>query len=387
MFILASALVSIVLAQSDLVPLKDAQWNALQQIWIAMRCANTNICPNATTFPQGAPCPMLPPAMWTDRLRCSRGDVVLLDLEGTNVPNAKLRGGSLSPALSALSGLTLFLAGSYSSSAQAFDPQPFPDAILSMPNLTSFGCSGCNLRGTIPSDIGTRLTRLDAFHVHINALSGTVPPSLANANDFVRLYDNNLSGPLPWRRAPRRCEFMRSIEHNCFDNGTCVPPCCDWNMTFCQPTTTTTTTTTSTMIPSTSPSSTTAILISTSTAISSSTAFENTTLAEILGATTTNSLTTAAAVNVTGAAAPAESTSVGLIAGLVGGAAALLLLIGAVECVVRRRSRKATPKAEALSVEISSAPHSTTSSVASQYQSVNIQAPQDRVYEEGRIAM
>ncbi|KAM7484086.1 hypothetical protein LguiA_000095 [Lonicera macranthoides] len=68
----------------------------------------------------------------------------------------------------------------------------------SEPRVIGVAVSGQNLRGYIPSELGT-LVYLRRLNLHGNNLYGSIPDELFNASSLhsVYLYGNNLSGPLP----------------------------------------------------------------------------------------------------------------------------------------------------------------------------------------------
>ena len=69
-------------------------------------------------------------------------------------------------------------------------------------NITQLNLPGCNLAGTIPSQLGymTMLTQLD---LDINSLTGTIPTQLESMSSMQQLYfsDNNLTGTIPTQLA------------------------------------------------------------------------------------------------------------------------------------------------------------------------------------------
>ncbi|XP_030459705.2 receptor protein kinase-like protein ZAR1 [Syzygium oleosum] len=74
------------------------------------------------------------------------------------------------------------------------------------PRVVGLALSGKNLRGYIPSELGT-LLYLRRLNLHNNDLSGPIPDPLFNATSLhsIFLYGNNLSGPLP----PSICDLPR----------------------------------------------------------------------------------------------------------------------------------------------------------------------------------
>ncbi|KAM6562502.1 hypothetical protein CsatB_022500 [Cannabis sativa] len=77
----------------------------------------------------------------------------------------------------------------------------FPD-----PRVVGIAISGKNLRGYIPSELGT-LVYLRRLNLHSNKFYGSVPVQLFNATSLhsIFLYGNNLSGPVP----PSICTLPR----------------------------------------------------------------------------------------------------------------------------------------------------------------------------------
>ncbi|XP_030527601.1 receptor protein kinase-like protein ZAR1 [Rhodamnia argentea] len=74
------------------------------------------------------------------------------------------------------------------------------------PRVVGLAVSGKNLRGYIPSELGT-LVFLRRLNLHNNNLYGPIPEPLFNATSLhsIFLYGNNLSGPLP----PSICDLPR----------------------------------------------------------------------------------------------------------------------------------------------------------------------------------
>lgn len=66
------------------------------------------------------------------------------------------------------------------------------------PRVVGIALSGKNLRGYIPSELGT-LVYLRRLNLHGNNLYGSIPEPLFNGTSLhsIFLYDNNISGPLP----------------------------------------------------------------------------------------------------------------------------------------------------------------------------------------------
>lgn len=77
----------------------------------------------------------------------------------------------------------------------------FPD-----PRVVGIAIAGNNLRGYIPSELGT-LVYLRRLNLHNNNFYGSIPSQLFNATALhsIFLYGNNLSGPLP----PSICKLPR----------------------------------------------------------------------------------------------------------------------------------------------------------------------------------
>ncbi|CAH9108496.1 unnamed protein product [Cuscuta europaea] len=68
----------------------------------------------------------------------------------------------------------------------------------SEPRVVGISVAGRNLRGYIPSELGS-LVYLRRFNLHGNKFYGSIPEPLFNASSLhsIFLYDNNISGPLP----------------------------------------------------------------------------------------------------------------------------------------------------------------------------------------------
>uniref|UniRef100_A0A7N0VKZ8 Protein kinase domain-containing protein n=1 Tax=Kalanchoe fedtschenkoi TaxID=63787 RepID=A0A7N0VKZ8_KALFE len=74
------------------------------------------------------------------------------------------------------------------------------------PRVVGLSLAGRNLRGYIPSELGT-LVYLRRINLHYNSFYGQIPAQLFNATSLhsIFLYGNNLSGPLP----PSICSIPR----------------------------------------------------------------------------------------------------------------------------------------------------------------------------------
>ncbi|KAK9120045.1 hypothetical protein Scep_018138 [Stephania cephalantha] len=74
------------------------------------------------------------------------------------------------------------------------------------PRVVAVAVAGKNLRGYIPSELGT-LVFLRRLNLHGNNFYGSIPDQLFNASSLhsIFLYGNNLSGPLP----PSLCDLPR----------------------------------------------------------------------------------------------------------------------------------------------------------------------------------
>ncbi|KAF8390618.1 hypothetical protein HHK36_025145 [Tetracentron sinense] len=77
---------------------------------------------------------------------------------------------------------------------------------FSDPRVVGIAISGSNLRGYIPSELGT-LIFLRRLNLHGNRFYGSIPVQLFNASSLhsIFLYGNNLSGPIP----PSICHLPR----------------------------------------------------------------------------------------------------------------------------------------------------------------------------------
>ncbi|XP_031267977.1 receptor protein kinase-like protein ZAR1 [Pistacia vera] len=125
---------------------------------------------------------------------------------------------SLSPdgvtLLSLKSAIDQSSAGSVFSDWNENDPTPCHWSGISCTNISGFpdprvvgiAISGKNLRGYIPSELGS-LAYLRRFNLHNNNLYGSIPVQLFNATALhsLFLYGNNLSGSLP----PSICDLPR----------------------------------------------------------------------------------------------------------------------------------------------------------------------------------
>jgi hypothetical protein len=103
-----------------------------------------------------------------------------------------------------------------------------PSSVGSMTGLTSMDLTGNNLKGTIPSSLAS-LTKLTGLDLEENNLKGTIPSSLASLTLLteLRLNNNALTGlvpPLPFKQY--------NGDGGCFldtawDPGFCTGPNCN----------------------------------------------------------------------------------------------------------------------------------------------------------------
>ncbi|EYU24978.1 hypothetical protein ABFS82_06G044800 [Erythranthe guttata] len=118
--------------------------------------------------------------------------VTVIDLYGWPSDGTNILAGPISPALAKLQSLE----------SLKFDhlgnlTGPFPDFLLSMPNITTIILSDNKLSGTIPRNI-VNLLKLETLALDGNQFSGTIP-SLGKSTSllYLNLGNNRLSGGIP----------------------------------------------------------------------------------------------------------------------------------------------------------------------------------------------
>jgi hypothetical protein len=368
------ALLALVAAGSDSVPLKATEATALRALYTALNCNNRTACPLVAN---NTACPTMPKLAWSEALLCLEGTVREIGIYHV----VRLRNASFPSSMSGFSQLSLLYVFGHGSELQG----TFPSALLRLPSLKLIDIADNDISGTIPSELALS-TVITHISVHFNQFSGTIPTQLASMSQlqFVRFYKNQFRGVAPKFASNITCSLTLSNDTNCF--STCLLPSCCRSPVFCpDPTTTTTTTATSaqtkTMLGLTtatfsttttlteSPKTTTtevatteATTESTTTSdtsvesVSSRTVTEPSTVDSESSVTTADSATTtteqltsasvgadtSANVGDVGDPSDSASTNIALIAGVagIGGCVLLLALIGIVVAVARRRRQQ-----------------------------------------------
>lgn len=74
-----------------------------------------------------------------------------------------------------------------------------PPSLYNISSLYTVGLNINALKGTLPSDMGFTLPKLQNFYAEGNLFSGPLPPSIANASNLVEfdISANGITGPVP----------------------------------------------------------------------------------------------------------------------------------------------------------------------------------------------
>lgn len=75
---------------------------------------------------------------------------------------------------------------------------PIPDELCQLDNLTHLALHQNALNGTIPSCMGTRLTKLQVLSLANNSLTGQIEPQFSGLSrlTFLALWNNHLNGTI-----------------------------------------------------------------------------------------------------------------------------------------------------------------------------------------------
>ncbi|CAN1295323.1 Probable LRR receptor-like serine/threonine-protein kinase At3g47570 [Linum perenne] len=93
-------------------------------------------------------------------------------------------------------------------------------SIFNLTSLTDLWLGFNKLHGSLPWNLGTSLPNLENFDVARNLLTGSVPPSLSNASNFVllQLTSNNFTGSMPSMAGSNKLQHFR-IANNSLGSG------------------------------------------------------------------------------------------------------------------------------------------------------------------------
>jgi len=92
----------------------------------------------------------------------------------------------------------------------------FPQAILNLSTLLTFGIAGNHLSGEVPPGLGSSLTNIQTLAIDNNFFHGHIPSSLANASNLriIDMSNNSFTGVVPSSIGKLRNLYLLNLELN-----------------------------------------------------------------------------------------------------------------------------------------------------------------------------